>query len=271
MSNATETDRLGEANAALAEVITGKGGADTLLAAIHALLPATAAFAVVNLPDQAPVYLADSYQGAEARAAVQSYVAGTYMLNPVWNAIRNGLPPGVYRMASLAPDHWGRWTGNPSVLPAGDEEIGFLTPGWPEGLSEICLLTALPAGAVAEVSLARPTAAGGFSDAMLDLLRAFLPLFELAQAALWKGMAPAPAPPGRLRELKDFGRDRLSPREAEIVQMVLKGHSSLSISLTLGIAVPTVKTHRQNAYAKLGIATQQELFYSFLQWSDGLA
>lgn len=241
------------------------GGADALLRAARAILPVTAGFVVVNLPDAAPVWLADDYD--TARAAVQRYVAGTYLLNPVWNAIRAGLAPGIHRMADLAPDNWQARPDGPAVLPDDSEEIGFRTPGWPAGLAEIALLTALPDGAMAEISLARPVADGGFSDAMIALLADFLPLFDAAQVAIWSRRQGVPTP-GRLRRLEEFGRDRLSPREAEILQMVLKGHSNLSISLTLGIAVPTVKTHRQNAYAKLGIATQQQLFHEFLIWAE---
>ncbi|MFT3687632.1 response regulator transcription factor [Paenirhodobacter sp.] len=259
--------QLSEANAALAAVLSGHAGAETLLAAAHALVPATAGFIVANPPDAAPVWLADSYAGAEAKAAVQRYIGGTYLVNPIWNAIRDGLQPGIYRMADLAPDNWDIWHANASVLLADDEEIGFRTPGWPEGLAEISLLTGLPGGATGEISLARPVAEGGFPDGMETVLRAFLPLFDLALAALWARQGN-PGRTGHLRRLEDFGRDRLSPREAEILRMVLKGHSNLSISLTLGITIPTVKTHRQKGYAKLGIATQQELFHSFLLWAE---
>ena len=72
----------------------------------------------------------------------------------------------------------------------------------------------------------------------------------------------------RRAPLEDFAKDILSSREAEIVQLVLKGHSGPSIGLTLGIALPTVKTHRKNAYAKLGINTQQQLLNAFLQWQE---
>ena len=64
---------------------------------------------------------------------------------------------------------------------------------------------------------------------------------------------------------ESFGQSVLTSREAEVVQMILKGHSSLSISHALTIALPTVKTHRRNAYAKLGISTQQQLFRLFLE------
>jgi DNA-binding CsgD family transcriptional regulator len=56
--------------------------------------------------------------------------------------------------------------------------------------------------------------------------------------------------------------------------MILKGHSSESIARNLGISITTVKTHRQNLYARLGLATQQELFSLFirsLQTKDTLA
>ncbi|MNP83256.1 Response regulator protein TodT [compost metagenome] len=64
-----------------------------------------------------------------------------------------------------------------------------------------------------------------------------------------------------------FKCDALSPREHQVARMILKGHSSMSISLNLDIALPTVKTHRKNIYAKLGIATQSELMGLFL---DGI-
>ena len=147
------------------------------------------------------------------------------------------------------------------------EEIGFRTEGWPVGLEELTLLVELETGAMAEISIARATADGGFTEEMVEVLKPFLPLLSSVLRALCTRFdtqdhrVDISAP-----RLDAFGRDRLSPREAEVIQMVLKGHSSLSISLTLDIALTTVKTHRKNAYAKLGIATQQELFNAFLEW-----
>ena len=61
-----------------------------------------------------------------------------------------------------------------------------------------------------------------------------------------------------------FGKDRLSEREREVMVFVLKGHSTLSIALHLDITAGTVKNHRRNAYAKLGISSQAELFSTFV-------
>ena len=59
-------------------------------------------------------------------------------------------------------------------------------------------------------------------------------------------------------------RDAEPWQEAEVVRLILQGHSSLSISLKLDISMTTVKTHRKNAYAKLNISSQSELLARFL-------
>ncbi|MEX0303258.1 MAG: LuxR family transcriptional regulator, partial [Leisingera sp.] len=152
------------ANTALASVIDGCGGAPDLIAAACPLLPFTGAFCVVNRPGQRPHYLADTYPAGAAKDAVQLYVASTYLLNPVYNAILDGLQPGLYRMADLAPDNWNPVPETPGILVEDGEEIGYRTPGWPAGLVELTLLVELPDGAMGEISFARPAAQGGFPD-----------------------------------------------------------------------------------------------------------
>jgi DNA-binding CsgD family transcriptional regulator len=61
-----------------------------------------------------------------------------------------------------------------------------------------------------------------------------------------------------------FGAGRLTAREAEIVELVLKGNSSDAIGKRLGIATGTVRIHRKNIYMKLGISSQGELFSRFV-------
>ncbi|CUH68367.1 transcriptional regulator NarP [Thalassovita gelatinovora] len=57
----------------------------------------------------------------------------------------------------------------------------------------------------------------------------------------------------------------LTRREIEIVQHLLRGHSSQSIALLLDLSPATVKVHRKNIYRKLGISSQSALFSIFLQ------
>lgn len=246
----------------LASVIIGEAGPDVLLDAVSFLFPSEAAFAVLYSPDAAPVYLADTYPD-DSKAAVQLYVSKTYLLNPVHNAICDGLSSGFYRMADIAPDDWSAET--PDVIADEYEEINFRTPGWPRRLQEACLIVNLDNGLVGEISLARTANEFGISERELDSVRAFQDLIGAALKRLVADLAPTSTRPRTVPAINEFGRDILTEREAEIVQMILKGHSSLSISLQLEIAIPTVKSHRRNAYAKLGISSQQQLFHMFIK------
>lgn len=51
--------------------------------------------------------------------------------------------------------------------------------------------------------------------------------------------------------------------------MVLRGHSSNSIGRQFQITTGTVKIHRKNIYAKLGISSQSELFSHFISYLSG--
>jgi DNA-binding CsgD family transcriptional regulator len=60
----------------------------------------------------------------------------------------------------------------------------------------------------------------------------------------------------------------LTPREAQICAHVVLGYSSSAIASTLGLAESTVGTFRKRAYARLGIASQSELFAICLEAVD---
>ena len=53
---------------------------------------------------------------------------------------------------------------------------------------------------------------------------------------------------------------KLSPRQAEIALLILRGHSSVSIGLRLEISSQTVKVFRKQLYRKCSISSQAELF-----------
>ena len=71
--------------------------------------------------------------------------------------------------------------------------------------------------------------------------------------------------------LDQFGAPVLTRRQRQVIQLVLRGHSSESIGSHLEISMTTVKTHRKHAYEKLGISTQAELLSSFLRFARGEA
>jgi DNA-binding CsgD family transcriptional regulator len=71
--------------------------------------------------------------------------------------------------------------------------------------------------------------------------------------------------PDAKEALARFCRDHgLTPREAEVVGLVLQGYPNGRIAERLGLTSGTVKNHRWRLYYKLDITTERELFLRFL-------
>jgi DNA-binding NarL/FixJ family response regulator len=62
---------------------------------------------------------------------------------------------------------------------------------------------------------------------------------------------PAPGAKGKRRGLG--AAPRLSPREAEVLQLIAEGKANKETAAELGISIKTVEKHRQSLMAKLGI------------------
>ena len=63
-----------------------------------------------------------------------------------------------------------------------------------------------------------------------------------------------------LRQVKPGGGiRRLTPREAEVVQLLAEGMSTKEISLKLQLTEHTVRNYLSNVYDKLGVSSRVEL------------
>ncbi|MCM4079262.1 response regulator transcription factor [Paractinoplanes hotanensis] len=94
----------------------------------------------------------------------------------------------------------------------------------------------------AEIGMALRAAAGGHS------------LFDPAVAArLAQAMTRPTASPRR-----DSLPDSLTQREAEVLGQIAQGHTNSEIAATLFVAEATVKTHINNAFAKIGARNRTE-------------
>ena len=63
------------------------------------------------------------------------------------------------------------------------------------------------------------------------------------------------------------GSDLLTPREADVLELLQQGYTNAAIAHELSIGVETVRTHARNIYRKLGISTRRDL--ARLTRSDG--
>ncbi len=217
-----------------------------------------------------PIHIHDTFPTPQARAGLINYVKSTYVLNPLYNAYQCGLKTGVYRLRDLASEGLVNSAAfrKYRICATSSEEIGYLTEGWPAGREELCIAMELPGGECAEVTLSRKSSQGGFTDDDIGSVSPVIPFLAAAVRRYWRHarlMYLLNAPDtGTDDALRAFGRNHLSPRERELAQLLLRGHSTVSIGLRLGISTTTVKTHRKNLYSKLGIATQFEFFSLFL-------
>ena len=265
---------LGEA-AAIIEIIDRDDLPQRLVESIGRAVPVELAGVFLYRGRSRPLCLYDNFDSSpdpRAKAGIGNYVDSTYVLNPFYLAHRKGvLRDAVYRMRDLAPDAYFRSGSDKAdkVTFTASEEIGFITDGWPRGLEEAIIAVPLEAGVTGELCLFISVQHGGFTDAHLADLDRLRPLIASALRKFWllrKQQIAALPPDSRMDDaFEAFGRPALSLREREVVQLVLRGHSSESIGYHLGISVTTVKTHRKRAYAKLGISSQSELFMLFLE------
>ncbi len=237
---------------------------------LHTLLPFEYGVIFIYRDNAMPVHVCNTFANPTAKVGLGNFLKQTYVLNPFYNAYCNGLKTGAYRMSDLTPDHFfdAEWIKQYRISVTPKEEIGYITEGWPAGHREMCIAVEMPFGECAAISLARRVADGRFSSDELSRMGFAAPFLAAAFRRYWRQARFTHAAKGQGSRPEDafqaFGGNFLSRREREIVQLLLRGHSTLSISLHLNISVTTVKTHRKNLYAKLGISSQFELFSLFV-------
>ena len=260
MSGTARADLLQRGGAAVAAI-----GTPAFAAALTALVRSTAPYTYTVIFGYCgaarPVDLHDDFPEDRYRVFVTDYQDGPYLLDPFFLAARQNGPTGLHRMRDLAPDRFyqGEYFRSYYVRTGLAEEVGYFV--------------ALPRGARVVLSLMRDERP--FSARNLRDLAELYPLIEACVHRHWGDLAdlfsakvPAStdAAENRIEQsFQSFGQGVLTPREREVVEYTLKGHSAEATGRILGISPGTVRIHRRNIYAKLQIGSQGELFSRFIQ------
>jgi len=212
-----------------------------------------------------PIFLHNGLRGRPGQA-LQNYLDGAYLLDPFYTACAIRTPQGLHRMREFAPDGFfeGDYVNSWEVHPCISMESGSLS-------EEIGYMVELSAETRAVFSLMRANGSPPFSASEFELLEYVEPVVSEVIRRHWGKMARpnggrGVGAIGEMMEIafERFGAGALSRREQLVAQMILRGHSTCSISANLGIAEGTVRNHRKSIYAKLGIASQQQLFSRFM-------
>lgn len=254
-------------NDSLAAAISAIGSSDfaaKLVAALVDVVPFNYSVIFAYSGSARPVDLFDDFPAAKRRIFVDDYQAGPYLLDPLFIARPETFGPGPHRVADLAPDRFpqSQYFRSYYVQTGLSEEIAFFVPIHGETRVVVSLMrdaANLPPFALRE----------------RKRLALVAPLVIAASRQNWKDVESRFSGRGRQRPMAAsdhvlasafhrFGEGRLTAREAQIVELVLKGNSSDAIGKKLGIATGTVRIHRKNIYLKLGISSQGELFSRFV-------
>jgi len=185
---------------------------------------------------------------------VDLYEEGAYLLDPYYRAAIDNQLEGVFGVNEVAP--------------AGFEESEYFNLYYQQAelLDEICFIFKAEHDALVSISLARRQGTQKFSQDDLALLKNIEPLVK---SILLKWSAGLDNDVVNLEQhldcaLKNFGSSLLTPKECEIVFLLLHGHSMKSVAERLNNSQETIKHHRKNIYSKLDIGSQSELFYLFI-------
>ncbi len=227
-------------------------------------------FVFLYSKDSAPSSLG-SFKGAKSFSkGLENYLRYTYVLNPVYRSYLDNVSPNAYLISDLLSP---RYTDQIAVSDLdirveGHETIGYRTPGWPKNMTEVLALINLPGKKMVEFSFLT-SLSGDQTKQSYEQLKEIYPVLLSAVLKHYEFAAEdfdtSKANPSQEQWFQSFGQEVLTERERNVVRMILTGHSSNAIALTLGISLPTVKTHRRNIYAKLQISSQAELFSLFVQ------
>ncbi len=184
----------------------------------------------------------------------RTYLAGAYRLDPYFGMHLNRVPEGAYRLRDSAPDafHRSRYSIEYYAQTTLIDEIAFLA--WPvDGVS-------------VNLSLGRDAASRReFSPSEVALCQRLSPIVAALARGHWRGISGGEGPAEDTSAMLAAAARRrhgiaLSGRQAEVALLILRGHSTVSIGLKLGLSPQTVKVFRKQLYRRCAISSQAELF-----------
>ena len=243
----------------LAQLLPTVGGDDfprLLSQMLMQLVPCDDATVILYPEAGMPVIIYSAQRQAGGSSTLDVFVRGAFLLDPYYLAATRENKFGLFHLRALAPsrfrdsEYYKSWNRNCGY----QDECGYLVK--------------LGNDSFANIALGKTSARASFSKAQLATLNAVQPVVETLCRQHWADSG-LHRPESKLRAqlhsaLDAFGSSLLTEREAQVINLVLHGHSTKTLAEKLSISVETVKLHRKHAYAKLEVRSQAELFYLFL-------
>ncbi|MBF9000329.1 MULTISPECIES: helix-turn-helix transcriptional regulator [Vibrio] len=199
-------------------------------------------------PTKTPTVLSSSFATDELKAW-DNYLKGAYLLSPFYDFCANQGKEGLVTLDEIAPDdfyhsayyneyfHFSKLIDETSFAVQGKDNSTYL------------------------LSLGRTKSLAKFNRRVLDKLRALYPILKSTIKMHDERMAlPERSSNQNVKDyVINFGSEVLTPREKDVMNLLIRGFSSKEAARRLGISFETERVHRKNIYSKLEIGSQKEL------------
>jgi DNA-binding CsgD family transcriptional regulator len=192
-------------------------------------------------------------------AQVDRYLEGPYREDPFYQASMNQPRARIYRLSRITHNKL--------------QESGYYHQYYGDTgtVDEAVYLAQLAAGNVINLSMMRLPQHGEFSDGEYESLYLLAePVAELLKMHSEHNDFAVTnlIQPGINHQIdlafRTFGASLLSPREKDVLEMMLRGYGTDVSAQKLDIAVETVRRHRKSIYRKLDVNSQTDLFSLFI-------
>ncbi len=243
----------------LTELVTSLGSnafCPQLLNFLRACVPFDAGI-MLAYPEDALLVLKDELHVSDRAGFDGPYRNGMYLLSPIYSAAHAG-QRGCFHYPDITP------------LGFTDSEFFDMYYSKNDTLDQMVYLLETSAGTPVAISIERTSAMKKFSAAEKATLSGLWQLSaSIVEQHSWpeaSDLARAPHPDMHThvqQVLELFGSSVLTPREREVVRLILRGYPSKSVARELEISAQTEQVHRKNIYQKLAISSHSELFTLF--------
>jgi DNA-binding CsgD family transcriptional regulator len=193
------------------------------------------------------------------KSQVDQYLEGPYQEDPFYHTSLHQPRAKIYRLSRITM----------GKLQESDYYLNYYADTGT--CDEVVYVAKLQAGNVINLSMMRVAEKGPFSDEEYETLYLLAePISELLKSHTEHNDFAATnlIQPGIDHQIdlafRTFGASMLSPREKDVLELMLRGYGTDTSAERLEIAVETVRRHRKSIYRKLDVSSQTDLFSLFL-------
>ncbi len=257
-----DINQLSKWNRDLSQVIAALGSAQffpTLIAAIQGQVRFDYPQIWLYHRDLPPQVLYHEIPAAAVTAQITTYLEGPYREDPFYQTSMNQPRSKFYRLSRITAGKL--------------RETEYYRDYYADTgtVDEAIYLSRLQAGSVINLCMMRLPRHGAFTEQEYETLYLLAePISELIKSHSEHDEFAVThlIQPGIDHQIdlafRTFGASMLSPREKDVLELMLRGYGTDTSADRLGIALETVRRHRKSIYRKLDVSSQTDLFSLFI-------